>query len=192
MDLNYDEIIRRRDQAMAEGRKPKCLDWKKVAYLINDLDGACIVDAGIKEDYNSMSDTIYCCGEVELGHAAHTTSVWGTPVIEVYRRNGNETEVKTYEDFYIETDNPVENWTPKALMILETGEKTPTHPVKEYIVDVCNWLDVAFTVALMAYMVKYIVYGFQESDWNGLYVAMAGVILWPNKKYVKKWMGLDD
>lgn len=64
---------------------------------------------------------------------------------------------------------------------------------KKYIVDVCNFIDCLFTIAVIVELIKFIVqdYTFTDADRIMFYIGMAGVALWPNRKYVAKWLKVD-
>lgn len=58
--------------------------------------------------------------------------------------------------------------------------------MREYLVDVCNYIDCLFTLVFWVCFIRWVFgYGF---DVNILIVSIAGVMLWPDKKYWAKWL----
>jgi hypothetical protein len=62
---------------------------------------------------------------------------------------------------------------------------------KKYIVDVCNYIDIMFSIVLVSVVIKGIFYTFTNNDWLIVGIASAGVLFWPNKKYIAKWLHVD-
>ena len=55
---------------------------------------------------------------------------------------------------------------------------------RQYIVDVCNYIDIIFNFVLLSMIVKAIF-------WIILWGSLAGAVLWPNEKYVAKWLKVN-
>lgn len=58
--------------------------------------------------------------------------------------------------------------------------------MREYIVDVCNYIDCLFSLVLWVCVIRW-VFGY-GLDVNILIVSIVGVMLWPDKKYWAKWL----
>lgn len=62
---------------------------------------------------------------------------------------------------------------------------------RQYIVDVCNYIDIIFSFVLLSMIVKAIFWSYTDNDWIILWGSLAGVVLWPNEKYVAKWLKVN-
>ena len=111
------ECINQCNAAFFNGNKPRSLDWKKVARHIIKIGCNCVVYAGIEEDWDNTVGIIYDHGEV-IHKKAHTTSIWGTPTIEVYVEGQNK-RVDADTIFYKEANEHIYDWTAESIAILE-------------------------------------------------------------------------
>lgn len=62
---------------------------------------------------------------------------------------------------------------------------------RQYIVDVCNYIDIIFSFVLLSMIVKAIFWSYTDNDWLILWGSLAGAVLWPNEKYVAKWLKVN-
>ncbi|MCI5708676.1 hypothetical protein [Veillonella caviae] len=62
---------------------------------------------------------------------------------------------------------------------------------RQYIVDVCNYIDTIFSFVLLSMIVKAIFWPYTDNDWLILWGSLSGVVLWPNKKYIAKWLKVN-
>lgn len=62
---------------------------------------------------------------------------------------------------------------------------------KKYIVEVCNYIDILFSIVLIGSVIKGIFVTFTDNDWVLLCVGLAGAVFWPNKKYIEKWLHME-
>lgn len=62
---------------------------------------------------------------------------------------------------------------------------------KMYIVDVCNYIDIMFSIVLISVVIKGIFYTFTDNDWLIVGGATAGVLFWSSKIYIAKWLHVD-
>lgn len=111
------ELLNRCDTAIRNGEPIRSLDWDKVARMIKDHGTECVIYAGIMEDWMNTVDMIYDRGEVIIDHRAHTSSVWGTPTIEVYVEDKGY-KICGLDGFVMYGEEPSDTWTPSALSIL--------------------------------------------------------------------------
>lgn len=62
--------------------------------------------------------------------------------------------------------------------------------LRKYIVDVCNAIDTLFGIALIAFFLQWCFgYEVETYKWG---IAIIGVLLWPAKRYWKKWLHVTD
>ena len=74
----------------------------------------------------------------------------------------------------------------------EVGEQMKlNNEFKKYIVDVCNYIDIMFSIVLISVVIKGIFYTFTDNDWLIVGVATTGVLFWPSKIYIAKWLKVD-
>jgi len=62
--------------------------------------------------------------------------------------------------------------------------------MREYLVDLCNYIDCLFTLVFLICFIRW-PFG-HEVENEILYISLAGVLLWPNKKYWAKWLIKDE
>lgn len=48
-----------------------------------------------------------------------------------------------------------------------------------------------FSIVLVSVVIKGIFYTFTNNDWLMVGISSAGVLFWPNKKYIAKWLHVD-
>lgn len=61
--------------------------------------------------------------------------------------------------------------------------------LRKYIVDVCNYIDILFSIALIAFFLQWCFgYEVETYKWG---ISIIGVLLWPAKKYWKKWLQVN-
>lgn len=111
------ECINQCNAAFFNGNKPRNLDWEKVARHIIKIGCNCVVYAGIEEDWDNTVGIIYDHGEV-IHKEAYTTSIWGTPTIEVYVEGQNK-RIDADTIFYKEANEHIYDWTAESIAILE-------------------------------------------------------------------------
>lgn len=111
------ECINQCNAAAFNGNKPRNLDWKKVARHIIKIGCNCVVYAEIEEDWDNTVGIIYDHGEV-IHKEAYTTSIWGTPTIEVYVEGQNK-RIDADTIFYKEANEHIYDWTAESIAILE-------------------------------------------------------------------------
>jgi len=76
--------------------------------------------------------------------------------------------------------------------LYEVGESMKlNNEFKKYIVDVCNYIDIMFSIVLISVVIKGIFYTFTDNDWLIVGGATAGVLFWPSKIYIAKWLHVD-
>lgn len=112
------ECVNRCTAAFLEENKPRNLDWEKVARYIVKIGHNCVVYAGIEEDWDNTAGIIYDHGEV-IHNEAYTTSIWGTPTIEVYVEGQNNKRIDTDTIYYKEDNEHIHDWTVESIAILE-------------------------------------------------------------------------
>ncbi|KAF1680478.1 hypothetical protein [Veillonella sp. R32] len=61
--------------------------------------------------------------------------------------------------------------------------------MKKYLFDVCHYIDCLFSFVFIIAFLRWI-FGYVDNLLI-MYVSLAGVILWPNKKYWAKWLDID-
>lgn len=61
---------------------------------------------------------------------------------------------------------------------------------KKYIVDVCNYIDVALSAAFFVLFFRCLFY--LGDGWEYTAIAFAGVLLWPAKEHWAEWIGLEE
>ena len=62
---------------------------------------------------------------------------------------------------------------------------------RQYIVDVCNYIDIIFIFEFLSMIVNAIFLSYTDNDWLILWGSIAGMVLWPNKKHVAKWLKVN-
>ena len=115
--MDIDRCINQYNAAVRNGNKPRNLDWEKVARHIIKIGCNCVVYAGIEEDWDSTVGIIYDHGEV-VHKDAYTTSIWGTPTIEVYVEGQNK-RIDADTIYYKEANEHIHDWTAESIAILE-------------------------------------------------------------------------
>lgn len=69
------------------------------------------------------------------------------------------------------------------------AEKSGGKTMREYLVDLCNYIDYLFTLVFLVCFIRWL-FGY-DVDTSILIVSVLGVLLWPNKKYWAKWLIKD-
>ena len=61
--------------------------------------------------------------------------------------------------------------------------------LRKYIVDICHYIDCLFNFALLAFFIQWC-FGYEVEiyKWG---IAIIGVLLWPAKRYWKKWLKVE-
>lgn len=61
--------------------------------------------------------------------------------------------------------------------------------LRKYIVDVCNFIDYLFTIALICFFIQWCFgYEVETYKWG---ISIIGVLLWPSKKLWAKWLHVN-
>ena len=118
----------RADQARKNGSKGKKFDWEKALdFILKNKDKIDSVEAGLLDDWCYTGGVIFENGKATNDDYKYLGSLWATPAMKVYYKDGDFEEI----DCYVEGMDFDVDWTDDALSKIngEVDNVTQSNPM---------------------------------------------------------------